>query len=418
MLTRKYFRHWNPPRVIKNQWPIEPQTSSSDNDSLKPNFDQDTESQSSETWTRVSRSSHGSQSCSNENDSLKSYFGQETGSRSSGAWILVSRFPHESEELVVGNLAQPSSAAAGGGRNTNCEFLEPSSNAGSKPSRPRANDQESKFEGLPWDGQILVSEARWSKTPFTCTAMVPVGSNSSQVQLLAQSASNGRRTIYNARDNAPGDAQQCQTKEAPSACPLSSDANHELKPDIESTLFLQPIIKPVSHEKLRYELGQIYTGLEMAESKCVEVDEELGPPHQLKLNNEQWQLLIQLHETLLEEHLYFLQALQHPSASPASNDFSQTIQSRMWRHGIWTFLERLQEGLPESHEHMLTFLYIAYRLMALFYETVPRFRDTWMDYLECLSLYFVSVKADDVEDREHWATVVRYWYDKRTLPEP
>lgn len=57
------------------------------------------------------------------------------------------------------------------------------------------------------------------------------------------------------------------------------------------------------------------------------------------------------------------------------------MPARMWRHGIHAFLEVLRHRLPESLEHMLAFIYIAYSMMALLYETVPAFEDTW---IECL----------------------------------
>lgn len=54
---------------------------------------------------------------------------------------------------------------------------------------------------------------------------------------------------------------------------------------------------------------------------------------------------------------------------------------RMWRHGVHAFLEVLRHRLPDSLEHMLAFIYIAYAIMALLRETVPAFEDTW---IECL----------------------------------
>lgn len=50
-----------------------------------------------------------------------------------------------------------------------------------------------------------------------------------------------------------------------------------------------------------------------------------------------------------------------------------SMPARMWRHGIHAFL---QHRLPESLEYMLAFIYIAYMMMALLYETVPTFEDT------------------------------------------
>ena len=53
----------------------------------------------------------------------------------------------------------------------------------------------------------------------------------------------------------------------------------------------------------------------------------------------------------------------------------------MWRHGIHSFLELLRHRLPDSFEHMLAFVYLAYSMMALLSETVPVFHDTWIEYV-------------------------------------
>jgi hypothetical protein len=55
------------------------------------------------------------------------------------------------------------------------------------------------------------------------------------------------------------------------------------------------------------------------------------------------------------------------------------MPARIWRHGIHAFLEVLRQRLPESQEHMLAFIYIAYTMMALLLETVPAFEDTWIE---------------------------------------
>ena len=63
------------------------------------------------------------------------------------------------------------------------------------------------------------------------------------------------------------------------------------------------------------------------------------------------------------------------------------MPARMWRHGIHAFLEVLRYRLPDSLEHMLAFIYIAYSMMALLFETVPTFEDTWIECLGKTSFY-------------------------------
>jgi hypothetical protein len=50
------------------------------------------------------------------------------------------------------------------------------------------------------------------------------------------------------------------------------------------------------------------------------------------------------------------------------------MPARMWKHGIHSFLEVLRRRLPESLDYMLAFIYLAYQMMALLYETAPTLR--------------------------------------------
>ena len=161
-------------------------------------------------------------------------------------------------------------------------------------------------------------------------------------------------------------------------------------PDVEPEMLLQPDTRPISHEQLVVEVKGIYAGLVMVEAKCIDIDDkqssaaqEKDPAKRMNLKNDQWQSLIALHKQLLHEHHDFFLASQHPSASPALSRLAAkySMPARMWRHGIHAFLEVLRHRLPESLEHMLAFIYIAYSMMALLYETVSTFEDTW---IECL----------------------------------
>ena len=162
--------------------------------------------------------------------------------------------------------------------------------------------------------------------------------------------------------------------------------------EAEPEMLLQPETRPISHEQLVVEVKGIYAGLVMVEAKCIDIDErqstaaqEKDPTKRVNLKNDQWQSLIALHKQLLHEHHDFFLASQHPSASPALSRLAAkySMPARMWRHGIHAFLEVLRHRLPESLEHMLAFIYIAYSMMALLYETVSTFEDTW---IECLGI--------------------------------
>ena len=197
--------------------------------------------------------------------------------------------------------------------------------------------------------------------------------------------------------------------------------------DFPPEMILQPETRPISHEQLVVEVKGIYAGLVMVEAKCVDVDEkqsiaaqEKDPTKQTKLSNEQWQALIALHRTLLHEHHDFFLASQHPSASPALTRLAAkySMPARMWRHAIHSFLEVMRHRLPESLDHMLAFIYIAYSMVALLYETVTAFEDTWIECLGDLGRYRMAIEDDDIRDREVWSGVSRFWYGKAADKNP
>ena len=197
--------------------------------------------------------------------------------------------------------------------------------------------------------------------------------------------------------------------------------------ETEPEMLLQPDTRPISHEQLVVEVKGIYAGLVMVEAKCIDIDErqsaaaqEKNPNKRINLKNDQWQSLIALHKQLLHEHHDFFQASQHPSANPALNRIAikYSMPARMWRHGIHAFLEVLRHRLPESLEHMLAFIYIAYSMMALLYEQVSTFEDTWIECLGDLGRYRMAIEDDKPKDREVWSNVAHFWYHKAADKSP
>ncbi len=189
----------------------------------------------------------------------------------------------------------------------------------------------------------------------------------------------------------------------------------------------QPETRPISHDQLVVEVKGIYAGLVLVEQKCKEVDEkqspaalEGDPTRKAPLSNEQWQALVALHKTLLHEHHDFLLASQHPSASPTLSKLAgkYLMPARMWRHGIHAFLEVLRHRLPASSDHMLAFIYVAHSMMALLYETVSAFEETWMECLGDLARYRMAIEEHDVQDREIWGGAARVWYSKAADKRP
>ncbi|KNG49745.1 hypothetical protein TW65_03488 [Stemphylium lycopersici] len=93
------------------------------------------------------------------------------------------------------------------------------------------------------------------------------------------------------------------------------------------------------------------------------------------------------------------------------------MPARMWKYGIISFLELLRRRIPESIDHMIAFIHLAYQMIASLYETVPAFEDTWIECLGDLGRYRMAI-ADKISDRETWAGVARSWYVKAADKNP
>ena len=215
-------------------------------------------------------------------------------------------------------------------------------------------------------------------------------------------------------------ARQGQTEQAQCASfqPSLDDEPDSEGSELEPEILSQPATIPISHEQLVVEVKGIYAGLVMIEAKCIDVDEKQtedakaakeGNP---QLTTEQWQALMALHKTLIHEHHDFFLASQHPSASPALSRLAAkyNMPARMWCHGIHAFLEHLRHRLPGSLDHMLAFIYFAYSMLSLLYESVPTFDDTWIECLGDLARYRMAIEGDNIKDREVWAGVAEFWY--------
>lgn len=178
-------------------------------------------------------------------------------------------------------------------------------------------------------------------------------------------------------------------------------------------MLLQLETHSVREEQLINELRGIYAGLVMVEKKCIEIDkQQLQAKHELTYD--QWQALIALHRQLLYEHHDFFMASQHPSASESLKRLAKkyAMPARMWRYGIHAFLELLRHKLPQSFEFMLRFLYFAYSMMTLLFESVPAFEETWIECLGDLARYRMAIEEVDTREREIFCGLARYWYNQ------
>jgi hypothetical protein len=178
-------------------------------------------------------------------------------------------------------------------------------------------------------------------------------------------------------------------------------------------MFRQPDTHTITEEQLINEVRGIYTGLVMVEKRCIEIDRQQAQS-KAELSQAKWQALVTLHRTLLYEHHDFFLASQHPSAGPVLKELADkyAMPARMWRYGVHSFLELLRQKLPGSMEYMLDFIYLSYSMITLLLESVPDFRETWIECLGDLARYRMAVEELDKKDRELWAGVSRYWYNQ------
>lgn len=178
--------------------------------------------------------------------------------------------------------------------------------------------------------------------------------------------------------------------------------NEQLEP---SPLIPQPESRPISQEQLVAEVKGIYVPIAVDNLQTT-LDNKISPG----LNNEQWQALIALHRTFSHEHHDFCLATRHPFVSPALRRLASKygMPACIRHHGIRSILELLRQRLLATLKQMLIFIYLAYSMMALIYETVPAFEDTWVECLGDLGRYRSGIEDDDMRDREVWTEMCRH----------
>ncbi|CAI7673234.1 unnamed protein product [Penicillium viridicatum] len=184
-------------------------------------------------------------------------------------------------------------------------------------------------------------------------------------------------------------------------------------------MFKQPDTHTITAKQLADEVRWLYTGLIKVEKKCIAIDAQQAES-KAELSQDQWQTFVSLHRTLLYEYHDFLLASQHPSGGPVLKDLALKygIPARMWRYGVHSFLELLRQKLPGFMEHMLNFIHISYSMMTLLLESVPVFKETWIGCLGDLARYRMAVDKFNKKDRELWAGVSRYWYNRHADQNP
>ena len=176
---------------------------------------------------------------------------------------------------------------------------------------------------------------------------------------------------------------------------------------------------PITEEQLSGEVHAIYAGVEMVEKKCIELYEQYGKS-QNQFSSGQWQALVALSQTLLQEHHDFYIASQHPSANQEVHQVAEKLSmpKRLWQHGIFYLLDMMRRRLPDSREHMVAFIHLAYSMLTLLLESVPKFEEMWTECLGSLARFQMAMEGVDVHEREMWAGIARYWYNRAAAKQP
>ncbi|KAH0829997.1 hypothetical protein AYO21_11516 [Fonsecaea monophora] len=127
------------------------------------------------------------------------------------------------------------------------------------------------------------------------------------------------------------------------------------------------------------------------------------------LNAEQLAVLMLLHRTLLHETHDFFLASQHPSAPAALKGLAvkYAIPKRMWKFGIQSFLDVMVKRHVECGDHMASFIILAYQMVSLLDESVPRFYDIWIECKADLARYGMATQSNDEGACQRWHDIAK-----------
>jgi serine/threonine protein kinase len=155
---------------------------------------------------------------------------------------------------------------------------------------------------------------------------------------------------------------------------------------------------------------EILRDLFEAKKACEKLHEEQSS--RMRLTDEQSQALIAAHRKVLNEYCDFFFAAWHPCSTESLRRSVKVKEtpSRMWHTGIYSLFQLLRH---HSVRHSLTFLRLAYSMVALIMEYVPINEDhLWAEMLGGLARCIVKVSVGDADVSKCWSGVPGRWYNK------
>jgi Est1 DNA/RNA binding domain/Protein kinase domain len=170
-------------------------------------------------------------------------------------------------------------------------------------------------------------------------------------------------------------------------------------------------------DKLVNKAKAIYACLIEEETKCIESIQRQTKSTE-KLDSLQWQTFIAPFRTLLDHYSDYFRTLYGAAAGKPLRDSSEALDmlGRMWSNGIQSLLDLLVSKAEKAKEsqlldHIISFFHKAYKTISLLYESVPDFRESWMESLGDVTRYPMAMTTD-MRVRKIYIKLTRYWYTK------
>jgi hypothetical protein len=155
---------------------------------------------------------------------------------------------------------------------------------------------------------------------------------------------------------------------------------------------------PISQEELSMVVHNITEKISKLEATCGDRYKELyamrlttNPAERLDFSASEWKNFREMHQQLLGIYLDFFRSSHHPSATEDLRSIAQqrNIPRRLLELGIHSFLDIARRQLPESLEHMLSYINHAFKSLQTLLEGVSMYQDFWLEGTRQLAWYML-----------------------------